>query len=149
MWEEILAAGGLPEPPDDDTEPTAAEAARAANFDRWQGQVFQESQGCLPLAVVAFSQVGNEIADFLADAGHQTSGLEDIRAFVTEGRRKAASIDIVCRADIVGDDIELTLYTEGGQFLDRLTMQASKLPVSAGQMPSLIGAFVRVVEDSP
>ncbi len=146
VWEEILAADGLPEPPDDDAEPAAAEAARIACFDRWRGQVFQESQGCVPLAVVAFSQVANEIADFLADAGEQTGGLEDIRAFVTEGRRRAGSDEVVCRPEIVGADLELTLHTAGGQFLDSLTMPASKLPARAEQMPPLLSAFVRVVQ---
>jgi len=148
VWEEISAAGGLPEPLDDDAEPTPEEAGRAAHYEHWRGRVFQESQGCVPLALVAFSQVSNEIADFLADAGEQTGGLEDIRAFVTEGRRKARGGEVVCRPEIVGDDLELALYTASGQFLDRLTMPASRLPAKAEQMPQLIGAFVRVVQDT-
>ena len=149
VWEEILAAGGLPEPPEDDAEPTMEEAERAARFDQWRGWVFQDSQGCVPLAVVALSQVTNEIADFLADAGEQTSGLEDIRAFVTECRRKAGNDEVVCRPEVVGDDLELSVYTVNGRFLDTLTMPASKLPARAEQMPPLIGAFVRVVQDAP
>ena len=149
VWEEIAAAGGLPELPDDDAAPTPEEAGRAAEFDRWRGRVFQDSQGCVPLALVALSQVANEIADFLADAGEQTSGLEDIRAFVAEGRRKAEGDEVVCRPEIVGDDLELTLYTEGGRFLDSVTMPASRLPARAEQMPPLIGAFVRLVHDAP
>ncbi len=145
VWEEIFASGGLPEPPDDTAEPTVEDAGRIARFERWRGQVFQDSQGCVPLAVVAVSQVGNEIADFLAEAGAQTGGLEDIRAFVAEGRRKAGSDDVVCRPEVMGDDLELSLYTQAGQFLDSLTMPASTLPARAEQMPSLIGAFVRVV----
>ena len=149
VWEEILAAGGLPEPPEDDTGPTPEEAERAARFDRWRGRVFQDSQGCVPLAVVALSQVANEIADFLADAGEQTGGLEDIRAFVAECRGKAGGDEVVCRPEVVGDDLELSVYTVSGRFLDSLTMPASKLPARAEQMPPLIGAFVRVVQDAP
>ncbi len=145
VWEDILAAGGLPEPPDEDAEPTEEEAGRAARFDRWRGEVFHQSQGCVPLAVVAFSQVANEVAAFLADAGAQTGGLEDIRAFVAEGRRKAGSDEVVCRPEILGDDLELSLYTADGHFLDSLTMPASTLPARAEQMPPLIGAFVRLV----
>ncbi len=111
--------------------------------------MFQGSQGCVPLALVALSQVANEIGDFLADAGEQTGGIEDIRAFVTDGRRKAGGEAIVCRPGIAGDDLELTLYTEDGQLLDSLTIPASRLPARAEQMPPLIAAFVRVVQDPP
>lgn len=48
IGEEILAAGGFPEPPDDDAELTPEEASRAAYFEHWRGRVFQESQGCVP-----------------------------------------------------------------------------------------------------
>ena len=148
VWEEILAAGGLPELPDGDADPTPEEAGRNARFDGWRERVFQESQGCVPLALVAFSEVANEIADFLADAGEQTAGLEDIRAFVTEGRRKAGGDDVVCRPVVNDLELSLALYTESGQFLDSMTMPASRLPVRAEQMLPLIGAFVRVVQDT-
>jgi hypothetical protein len=118
-------------------------------FDRWRGQVFQQSQGCVPLDVVALSQVANEIADFLAEAGEQTGGIEEIRDFVAECRRRAGGDEIVCRPQIIGDGLELSLYTETGQLLDRLTMPASRLPAPAEDMPPLIGAFVRLVQDSP
>ena len=150
VWDEILAAGGLPDLPDDeDAEPTAEEAARADRLDRWRSAVFQASQGCVPLAVVALSQVGNEIADFLADAGEQTSGLEEIRAFVADARQKAGSDDVVCRLEVIGDDLDLAIYTAGGQFVDGLLMPASRLPASAEQMPPLVGAFVHLVHDAP
>ena len=149
VWDEIAAAGGLPAPLDDDAEPTPEEAERAACFDNWRGQVFQESQGCVPLAVVAFSQVANEIADFLADAGTQTGGLEEIRAFAEQGRQNASGEEVVCRPEIIGDDLELTLFTKTGRFLDRLTLPATRLPTRAEQMPPLINAFVRVVQDVP
>ena len=150
VWEEISDAGGLPEPPDgDDAEPAPEEAEREARFDQWRARVFQESGGCVPLAVVAFSQAANAIADFLAEAGEQTGGLEDIRAFVAEGRRAAGGDEVVCRLEVIGDDLELALYTEGGRFLNSLTMAASRLPARAEQMAPLIGAFVRVVQQAP
>jgi hypothetical protein len=80
VWEEIAAAGGLPEESDEDAAETPDEVRQATLFDRWRGRVFQESQGCVPLDVVAFSQVANEVADFLAEAGEQTGGLEEIRS---------------------------------------------------------------------
>ena len=147
IWDDISAAGGLPDAPDEDADPTPEEADRAARFDSWRGRVFQESQGCVPLAMVAFSDVANEIAEFLAEAGEQTVGLEDIRTFVTESRRNAGGDEVVCRLKIDGDDLGLALYTATGHFLDALTMPGSKLPVRADQMPPLINSFVRVVQD--
>ena len=148
VWEEIAAAGGLPEEPEDDAAVTPEEARQATQFDRWRGQVFQRSQGCVPLGVVAFSQVANEIADFLAEAGEQTGGIEEIRDFVAECRRRAGGEEIVCRCQIIGDGLELSCYTETGQLLDRLTMPASRLPAPAEGMPPLIAVFVRLVQDS-
>jgi len=148
VWEAIAAAGGLPEEPDDDVE-TPEEALRAAKFDAWRGQVFQDSQGGVPLAVVAFSQVANEIADFLAEAGEQTGGLEEIRAFVDVCRQEAGDNEIACHAKVIGDALELSVFTEAGQKLDSLTIPAGRLPTRAEDMAPLIGAFVRLVEDSP
>ena len=105
--------------------------------------------GCVPLAVVAFSQVANEIADFLAEAGEQTDGLEEIREFVAACRRKADGNDVVCHPQIIGDVVELSLYTESGELLDILRMPASRLPAPAEEMSPLIGAFVRLVRASP
>ncbi len=152
VWDEIEAAGGLPEEADDgddDEAETADEARQAALFDRWRSQVFQESQGCVPLDVVAFSQVANEIADFLAEAGEQTGGLEEIRAFVEACRHGANGNDVVCQAKVVADALELSIYTEAGQFLDGMTMPASRLPTRADEMRPLIGAFVRLMPDNP
>jgi hypothetical protein len=149
VWEEIAAAGGLPEESDEDATETPDEARRAALFDRWRGRVFQEGQGCMPLDVVAFSQVANEIADFLAEAGEQTGGLEEIREFVAACQHKAGGNDVVCHPQIIGDAVELSLYTEAGQLLDTLRMPASRLPAPAEEMSPLIGAFVRLVQDSP
>ena len=149
VWEEIAAAGGLPEEPDEDAAETLEEARRAALFDRWRGRVFQESQGCVPLGVVAFSRVANEIADFLAEAGEQTSGLEEIREFVVACRRRAGGDEVVCHPQIISGALELSFYTEAGQLLDSLTTPASRLPIRAEEMPPLIGAFVRLVQDRP
>jgi hypothetical protein len=149
VWEEIAAVGGLPEDPDEDAEETPDEARRAALFERWRGTVFQESQGCVPLALVAFSQVAVEIADFLAEAGEQTEGLEEIREFVAAGRREAGGGEVVCRPEVNGDALELSLCTEDGRFLDSLTMPASRLPARAEQMHQLLGVFVRLVRDTP
>ena len=84
----------------------------------------------MPLDVVAFSQVVNEIADFLAEAGEQTGGLEEIREFIAACRRKVGGDDVVCHPEIIGDALELSLDTEAGQLLDSLKMPAGRLPLS-------------------
>jgi hypothetical protein len=145
IWEEIAAAGGLPEEPDEAAAETPEAARRAAQFDRWRGRVFEEGQGCVPLDVVAFSQVANEIADFLAEAGEQMGGLEEIREFVAACRREAGGHEVVCHPRILADALELSVYTEAGQLLDSLTMPADRLPTRAEEMLPLIGAFVRLV----
>ncbi len=148
IWDEIAAAGGLPEEPDEDAPETADEARRAALFDQWRGRVFRESQGCVPLGLMAFSQTANEIAEFLAEAGEHVGGLEEIREFITACRRKADG-EVVCHPQTIGDALELSVYTEAGAFLDSLTMAPGKLPARADEMAPLIGAFVRVVEGRP
>ncbi len=50
VWDAIAAADGLPDEPEAET---PAEAAQAEAFDRWRTAVFQDSQGCVPLALVA------------------------------------------------------------------------------------------------
>jgi hypothetical protein len=149
IWEEIAAAGGLPEESDEDAAETPDEVRRAALFDRWRGRVFQESQGCVPLDVVAFSQVTNEIADFLAEAGEQTGGLDEIREFIVACRRKAGGDDVVCHPRIVAGALELSIYTAAGEWLDSLTMPADRLPARPEEMSPLISAFVRLVQDRP
>ena len=145
VWDEIAAVGGLPEEPDDEAAETPEEAHRAACFDRWRGRVFQQTEGCVPLGLVALSQVANEIAEFLAEAGEQTSGLEEIRAFVEAGRRVAGG-EVVCRPKVIGDDLELSLYTAAGQLVQQLTLPGSRLPAPPEDMPPLLGAFVEVVD---
>jgi hypothetical protein len=149
VWEEIAAAGGLPEDSDEDAAETPDEVRRATLFDRWRGRVFQESQGCVPLDVVAFSQVANEIADFLAEAGEQTGGLEEIREFVAVCRGRAGGDDVVYHPQIVAGALELSVYTAAGEWLDSLTVPADRLPARAEEMSPLIGAFVRLVQDRP
>lgn len=149
VWEEIAAAGGLPEESDEDAAETPDEIRRATLFDRWRGRVFQESQGCVPLDVVAFSQVANEIADFLAEAGEQTGGLEEIREFVAVCRGRAGGDEVLCHPQIVAGALELSVYTAAGEWLDSLTVPADRLPVRAEEMSPLIGAFVRFVQDRP
>jgi hypothetical protein len=149
VWEEIAAAGGLPDEADEDAAETPDEIRRATLFNRWRGRVFQESQGCVPLDVVAFSQVADEIADFLAEAGEHTGGLEEIREFIGACRRKTGGDDLVCHPQIVGDALELSVYTVAGELLDSLTVPADRLPARAEEMSPLIGTFVRLVQDRP
>lgn len=149
VWEEIAATGELPEEPDEQVADTPEEARRAALFDQWRGRVFQEGQGCVPLDLVPFSEVANEITDFLADAEAQTGGLDEIRAFIAACRDKAGDEGIVCHPETIADALELSIYTEAGALVDSLTMRASRLPAPADDMPPLIGTFVRLVRDRP
>jgi hypothetical protein len=149
VWEAIAAAGGLPEELDEDAAETPEAARRAGQLDHWRGRVFEENPGCVPLDVVAFSQVSNEIADFLAEAGEQMSGFEEIREFVAACRRKAGGDEVVCHPQITPDALELSVYTPAGEWLDSLTMPAARLPARPEEMPPLIGAFVHLVQDRP
>lgn len=149
VWEEIAAAGDLPEEPDEQAADTPEETRRAALFDQWRGRVFQEGQGCVPLDLVPFSEVANEIADFLAEAGEQTGGLDEIRAFIAACRDKADGEEIVCHPQPMAEALELSVYTESGERVDSLTMRASRLPAPAEEMPLLIGSFVRLVRHRP
>lgn len=150
VWDDILARGGLPLATDDDGRGETAEEARAATlFDSWRGAVFEVSGGCVPLALVPPVEVGAEIAEFLDEAGAQTRGLEEIVEFAAKGRREAGDDEVVCRIEVVGEGLELSLYTEQGRFLDSLSLPAERMPAKAVEMPRLIGAFVRIVRDAP
>jgi hypothetical protein len=149
VWEEIAAAGGLPEELDEDAGETPEAARRSGQLDHWRGRVFEETQGCVPLDVVAFSQVTNEIADFVAEAGEQMGGFEEIREFVAACRRRADGDGIMCHPQIVAGALELSVYTAAGEWLDSFTMSADRLPARAEEMSPLIGTFVRVVQDRP
>ncbi|HEY4250714.1 MAG TPA: hypothetical protein VGM87_05925 [Roseomonas sp.] len=150
LWEEI-AANGLPEEPEDDGEDdtTPEEDERATLFDRWRSAVFESGDGCVPLALVSASEVDAEIAAFLEEAREQAGGLEEIREFVAVARQEAAGEEVVCRLEILGDGLELSLYTRQGRFLDSLTLGADQLPVKPEEMPRLIEAFVPIVKDTP
>lgn len=148
VWDEIAAAGALPQD-EDETEETEDEARRAALFDRWRGAVFEQSGGCVPLALVPLSEVGAEIAAFLAEAGQHTGGIEDIRQFVAAARCEAGGEEVLCRPEVNGDALELTLTTRGGRFLDSLTLPADRMPTRAEDMVQLIGSFVLLVRDGP
>ncbi|MFT8246764.1 hypothetical protein [Roseomonas sp. BN140053] len=150
VWDEIAAAGGFPGGMDDEEAAQDPEQARmSAIFDRWRTSVFQASGGCVPLALVSPSEVGAEIAEFLDEAGAQTRGLEEIVEFIAKAKQQAGDEDIVCRVEIVGEGLELALYTEAGRFLDGLTVPEDRLPARAVEMPRLIGSFVRVVREAP
>jgi hypothetical protein len=148
IWDAIEAEGGLPEPPDED-EPTPEERGRAKAFDRWRAHVAAEHDGAVPLDLVPLSEAGAAIADFLDEAGAQVAGIEEIRDFVAMARREAGGEDVVCRPEIIGDALELTIYGEGGRFLDSLTLGPDRLPASPEAMLGLIGTFVRLVRDAP
>ena len=147
IWEEIARDG----PPREDAEgeETPQAVAAAKRFDAWRAAAFEATDGCVPLALVPPSLVGDEIADFLSEAGEHTGGLEEIRGFVDVARGEAAGEEVVCRPEVVGEALELTLYTRGGRFLDSLTLTADRLPASAEEMPRLIEAFVPLVKDAP
>ena len=129
VWEDI-AANGLPDDPEDG-EATPEGAKRAAVFGRWRMAVFEVSEGCVPLALVPPSEVAAEIADFLDEAGEQAGIIEEIREFIAMARREARGEEVVCRPEVVGNGLELSLYTEAGRFLDSLSLSADQMPARA------------------
>ncbi len=148
VWDAIEAEGGLPEEPPEDEE-TPEERGRARALDRWRSQVALESDGCVPLDLVPLSEVGAAIAGFLDEAGGHLGGLDEIREFIEVARREVGGEEVVCRPDVIGEALELTLYTAGGRFLNSLTLPPERLPASAEGTLSLLGAFVRLVRDTP
>ena len=149
VWDSIVADGGLPEAPDQEAEPTPDQERRAALGDTWRVGVFEDSNGCVPLAIVPLSEVANEISEFLIDAADQTSALAEIREFVAVGRQEAGGEDIVCLPQVNGDDLELSLYTNSGRYLDSLALPGSRLPAPAQEMSELIGGFAQIVQSRP
>ncbi|HEY8613091.1 MAG TPA: hypothetical protein VIL69_17620 [Roseomonas sp.] len=150
VWDDIAAEGELSlGTGDDEVGETPEDARAAALFDRWRGSVFEASGGCVPLALVPPSEVDAEIADFLDEAGAQTRGIEEIVEFVAKARRGAGDDEVVCRPEVVGEGLELSLYTERGRFLGSLSLPAERMPAKAVEMPRLIGTFVRLVKDIP
>ena len=144
VWDTIFDEGGLPEAEDEDEEPTPEEADREARFQHWQSGAFQNGQGCVPLGLVAFSDTAAEIAAFLADAGEQTESFEEIREFIAMAYNEAGGEAVVCRSAVVGDALELSLYTENGRFLDDLSLPASRLPAPAEEVQQIVEGFVQM-----
>ena len=148
-WETITAEGPPDAPEEDEDGTTPEQARRAALFDGWRGAVFEASGGGVPLALVPPSEVGAEIAEFLDEASGHVGGLEEIREFVTTARNEAGGEDVFCRPEVIGETLELAIYSESGRFLDSLTLPAARLPARAEEMPRLIQSFVRIIKDAP
>jgi hypothetical protein len=147
VWDEIVAHG-LPKQPEEG-EDSPEEAARQTAFDRWRTAVHEANDGCVPLALVPATEVAAEIADFFGEAGEEIGGLEEIREFVAVARGEAPGEEIVCRPEIVGEGLELSLYTAGGRFLDSLSLSAAQLPARAEETLRLVSSFVPLVKDTP
>jgi hypothetical protein len=147
VWDVIAAEGGIRE--DAAEHDTPEELARGKALDRWRSDVARDHGGCVPLDLVPLCDTGAVIADFLEEAGTQVEGLDEIRTFIEAARRKAAGLDVVCRPQVMGGALELTLYTTEGGLLDVLTLAPDQLPAPAEDMLGLIGAFVRLVRDPP
>ncbi|WP_043833718.1 hypothetical protein [Muricoccus aerilatus] len=154
-WED-LAENGLPtaaqpaneDAADEPVEETPEEAEFRVGFDRWRMAVSEAVEGCVPLALIAPSDVVEEIDDFLGEAGFDTSGIEEIRDFVEMARREAGE-EVVCRPEVIGEALELSLYTRAGRFLDSLTLPPERLPMPAVEMPRVIQGFVPLLRDVP
>ncbi len=143
IWDDILA-NGLPEEPDDAQE-TSDDAARMAAFEQWRGSVAGSSGGCVALALVPPSIVQDEIFEFMDEAGEHSRGIEEIRDFVAMARREANDEEVVCRPEVIGTGLEISLFTRAGRFLDSLTLPADRLPARAEGMPHLLEAFVPII----
>ncbi|WP_270934242.1 hypothetical protein [Falsiroseomonas oryzae] len=148
IWDVIAAEGGLPEDTPEEEE-TPEERGRAKALDRWRSRVAVEHWGCVPLDLVSPDEVGDAIADFLEEAGTQVEGLDEIRDFIDVARRESGGVEVVCRPEILGGSLELTLYTVEGRFLDSLTLPPDRLPAAADAMLGLVGTLVRLVRDKP
>lgn len=144
-WDEIVA-DGLPEPPAEDAPETPEQAAANAVFERWRAAAFEAGDGCVPLALVPFSETAAEIEDFLEEANEQTGGLQEIRDFVDMARRETTDGDVVCRAEPLPQALHLTVLTRAGQVLDSLDLPAERLPVPPAEMPALIAGFVPLMK---
>ena len=146
LWDEV-AANGPPLEPEEDQE-TPEDAAQATAFDRWRSAAF-EAAGCVVLDLVPLSEVAGEIDDFLADAGQQVDGLEEIRAFVAAARREAPDEAVVCRPEIIADGLELSLYTQSGRFLSSMAAYANNLSITPEEILLVVGSLVPLAKDVP
>ncbi|MGG5810025.1 hypothetical protein [Falsiroseomonas sp. CW058] len=149
VWDVIAAEGGLPEEPGEDEEDTPETLGRARAFDRWRGRVAAEHGGCVPLDLVPPCDVAAAIAGFLDEAAAGVEGLDEIRDFIEAARREAGGAEVVCRPAVVGESLELALYTAEGRFLDGVTLPRERLPAAAADMLGLLGSFVRLAGDAP
>ena len=147
IWEDIFE-NGLPQEPEE-AEETSEDAERTAAFEHWRMSAAESSGGCVALALVSPSHVQDEIFEFMDEAGEHTRGIEDIRDFVAMVRREANDEEVVCRPEVIGTGLEISLFTRAGRFLDSLTLPAERLPARAEEMPRLIETFVPIVRDAP
>lgn len=153
QWDQVaaegLTAGELaPELPED-APPTPAETARAEAFARWREAIVEATAGCQPLGLVPPSELAAEIEDFLAGDEDAADGLEEIREFVAMAQREVPGEEVVCRPEVIGETLELSLYTRAGRFLDSLRLGPEQLPARAEAMPAVIAGFVPLVKDTP
>jgi hypothetical protein len=147
VWEDVFLNGVQQQPDEDEETPQAAE--RAAVFERWRLAVAEASGGCVALRLVRPTQLPDELSGFMDEAGAHARGIEDIRDFVAMVRREANDEEVVCRLKVMGQGLEISLYTKAGRFLDTLTLPASRLPAPVGEMAPLIEAFLSIVQDAP
>ena len=146
-WEEIAAKGPPGELDEDDKTPEAT--AREAAFERWRSDSFQSGGGSVPLSLVSLAEVEAEIADFLEEARLQVGALEEIRDFVSVTKREAPGEDIVCVPALVGEDLELAVYTTGGRWVDSLTVRKSRMPATVEDILRMLGGYVTLAPKAP
>ena len=122
---------------------------RAEAFARWREAIVEATAGCAPLGLVPPSELAAEIEDFLAGDEDEADGLEEIREFVAMAQREVPGEEVVCRPEVIGEALELSLYTRAGRFLDSLRLGPEQLPARAEAMPAVIAGFVPLVKDAP
>lgn len=149
IWDEIAAAGGLPEEEETEAEETPETRAQTKAIEAWRGLVAAETGGSVPLDLVPLGETGNVIAIFLDEAAGQVQGLDLIRDFLAEAEDKAAGAEVVCHPAITGEGLELKAYTAAGLPLGVLTLQAADLPAPPDAVLGLIGGWVRLVQVPP
>ena len=149
IWDEIAAAGGLPEEEEEEPEETPEARAQAKAIEAWRGRVAAETAGCVPLDLVPLAEAGDVIAHFLDEATGQVPGLDRIRDFLAEAEDQAVGAEVVCHATRTDQLLQLAAYTASGQPLGVLTLQAAELAAPPEAMLGLIGGWVRLVQVPP
>ncbi|MDO9500812.1 hypothetical protein [Falsiroseomonas sp.] len=149
IWDEIAAAGGLPEEEEPEAEETPESRAQAKAIEAWRARVAAETGGSVPLDLVPLAETDDVIATFLDEAAGQVPGLDRIRDFLTEAEDQAEGAEVVCQPAITGEGLELAAYTAAGRPLGVLALQATDLPAPPEAMLGLIGGWVRLVEHPP